>query len=202
MVSGTRPSSDSSDEYEPTIVTRSRSLLEASRGGDREAFAELVRLHFRRAYVTALSIVGEPSDAEDVVQDAFVRCWQRLDQCRGDSSFPSWLRAIVKSVAMNHVERESVRMTSPLHARTALGRESPDRDLDRSELRGRLTEALSCLTPTQREVLLLYDLEGYQHAEIAGLLGISELGSRRHLSNARKRMRRNLGEPELRSAKP
>jgi len=183
-------------------VSPTRSVLERARQGDREAFAEIVRVHFRTAYVVALAIVGEPSDAEDVVQDSFVRCWQRLHQCRGPSSFPSWFRSIVRSVAVNHIERESVRATTSLDARSLPGQESPDRDLSRSELRARLTAGMRHLTPAQREVLLLYDLEGFRHAEIARLLGISEVVSRRHLSNARKRMRRAMGEPELRSAKP
>jgi len=183
-------------------VNVTHSQLQRARGGDREAFAEIVRTHFRTAYVVALAIVGEPSDAEDVVQDSFVRCWQRLHQCRDASSFASWLRSIVRSVAMNHIERETVRATSSLEDRPLPGHESPDRDLARSDLRTRLTAAMRHLTSAQREILLLYDLEGFRHADIASLLGISEVVSRRHLSNARKRMRRALEEPELRKAKP
>ena len=165
--------------------------------GDREAFARLVRTHFRVAWVVAISLVENAADAEDVVQDAFVRSWQRLDQCRGATSFPGWLRSVVRSVAMNHLERESVRATSSLEGRDPPTRDSPARDLARSELRSRLAEAMRHLTPAQREVLLLYDLEGFRHAEIAELLGTSEPVSRRHLSNARRRMRRALQEHEL-----
>ena len=178
----------------------SRVVLEKARRGDRDAFAQIIRIHFRTAYVVALAIVDEPSDAEDVVQDAFVRCWQRLDQCRRAGSFAGWLRTIVRSVAMNHLEREAVRATAALDAHPVPSRESPARDLDRSELRRRLTEALKHLTPAQREVLLLYDLEGFRHGEIAKLLGISEIVSRRRLSNARKRMRGAMEGPEIRSA--
>lgn len=178
----------------------SRAVLEGARSGDREAFALIIRTYFRTAFAVALSIVAEPADAEDVVQDAFVRCWQRFDQIRSPSSFPAWLRSIVRSVALNHIERESVRATEELDATSTAGVDSPTRDLERSELRAQLTSAMTHLTASQREVLLLYDLEGFRHAEIAGLLGISELVSRRHLSNARKRMRRALAQPEIRSA--
>lgn len=176
----------------------SRSILEAATQGDREAFEQIIRVHFRTAYVVALAIVERPADAEDVVQDSFVRCWQRLDQCRGPSSFGSWLRSIVRSVAMNHVERETVRAATDLDTCVVKSSESPVQDLDRSELRARLTRAMQHLTPSQREVLLLYDLEGFRHAEIAELLGISEVVSRRHLSNARRRMRRAMDDHEPR----
>lgn len=178
----------------------SAALLEQARHGDRDAFARIVRLHFRTAYATALALVEQPTDAEDVVQEAFVRCWQRLAQCRSAATFGSWFRSVVRSVALNHLERAAVRATVALEPSTAASGDSPERDLQQLELRDRLTRALTHLTPSQREVLLLYDLEGFRHAEIAPLLGISELVSRRHLSNARKRMRRALGDLEPRSA--
>lgn len=173
-------------------------LLQAAGAGDREAFAQIVREHFRVAYATAFAITQNPADAEDIVQDAFVRCWQRLGQCREPAAFGGWLRSIVRSVAFNHQERERVRATQPLEAAVS-STDSAEHHLTRSILRDRLLQGMEGLTPTQREVLLLYDLEGFRHAEIAGLLGVSELMSRRHLSNARRRMRRLLTEFENRS---
>lgn len=176
-------------------------LLEDARTGDRDAFAEIVRLHFRLAFVWALAIVQDSHEAEDVVQDAFVRCWQRLGQCRSAPAFAGWLRSIVRSVAYNRLERERIRETEPLDTVDVPGRRSPELDLERAALRDRLSAAMRGLTDVQREVLLLYDLEGYRHAEIADSLGISEAMSRRHLSNARQRMRRALGEPRMRSVR-
>lgn len=177
-----------------------RATFDAARRGDRDAFEQIIRMHFRTAYVVALAIVGDPVDAEDVVQDSFVRCWQRLDQCRGPGSLSSWIRSVVRSVAMNYLEREAVRTTADLDRCSVPSRESPSLDLERQELRRRLTDAMAHLTPSQREVLLLYDLEGFRHAEIAELLEISELVSRRHLSNARSRMRRALEDPDAKRA--
>ena len=170
-------------------------LLESARSGSREAFELIVRTHFRIAFVTARSIVASAEEAEDVVQDAFVRCWPRLGQCRDPRAFAGWLRSIVRSVALNHIERETVRATESLDAVVARSVASPERDLDRTLLRERLNDAMRCLTDVQREVLLFHDLEGFRHAEIGGLIGISELMSRKHLSSARKRMRRALEEP-------
>jgi len=177
-----------------------RALFETAQAGDRDAFAEVVRTHFRIAWLTALAVVGDATHVEDVVQDAFVRCWQRIGQCRSHLAFAGWLRSVVRSVALNHLDREAVRATLSLDAVEAVGRESPERDLERSLLRDRIAVALRTLSTLQREVLLLHDLEGFKHAEIAGLTGISELVSRRHLSNARARMRRALEQPAPRRA--
>ncbi len=184
------------------VQSITRTLVEAARAGDREAFATIVRTHFRIAYAVALSIVGDPTAAEDVVQDAFVRCWQRMGQCREPSAFGGWMRSIVRSVALNHIERERVRAASPLDRTDARADSSPEGELERTLLRDRLTSAMHRLTDVQREVLLLYDLEGFRHAEIAGLLGISELMSRKHLSHARRRMRLALTESSQRKAIP
>ena len=179
-----------------------RVLLESARDGSRDAFVSIIRAHSRMAFLTALSIVGSTEDAEDVVQDAFVRCWPRLGQCREPKAFAGWLRTIVRSVALNHIERETVRATQPLESVDLHSATTPERNLDRTLLRERLTVAMRCLTDVQREVLLFHDLEGFRHAEIGALIGISELMSRKHLSNARKRMRQALEEPEsLRATK-
>lgn len=169
-------------------------LLTAARDGDREAFELIVRTHFRLAFATARAIVSDQTSAEDVVQDAFVRCWQRLPQCRGPDAFAGWLRSIVRSVALNHVEREAIRTTRPLDAVRAVSASSPEADLDRSLLADRLSSALETLPPTQREILLLHDLEGFRHPEISRLVGVSEFMSRKHLSHARARMRQALSE--------
>lgn len=171
-----------------------RAVLEAAGRGDRAAFENIVRTHFRLATATALSIVRDPVAAEDVVQDAFVRAWQRLGQCRNPAAFPGWMRSVVRSVALNHIQRETVRATESLRGVEAHSDASPDRDLQRAILRDSLLVAMSGLTDLQREILLLYDLEGYRHAEIAKLLDLSELMSRKHLSHARRRMRQALSE--------
>ena len=180
----------------------SRTTFDAARDGDRDALELIVRTHFRVAFAVARSIVDNPMDAEDVVQDAFVRCWQRIGQCSGPEAFTGWLRSIVRSVALNRVARESIRATQPLESIQASSRTSPDLDLDRSLLADQLSAAIQTLTSVQREVLLLHDLEGFRHADIARLVGLSELMSRKHLSNARRRMRDALREPSPRMAAP
>lgn len=169
-------------------------LVERARSGDADAFGALVKRHLRAAYAVALAQVGEPSDADDVAQEAFVVALERLDQCRDPSRFSAWLLAIVRTRALNLRRAQRVRRAAPLEAAEAVAAGgSPDRDAERSLLRGRLSEALGGLTPVQREVVLLHDLEGWTHREIARTLDVAEATSRYHLFRGRRALRDLLG---------
>jgi RNA polymerase sigma-70 factor, ECF subfamily len=172
-------------------------LVTRSLAGDRAAFEVLARRHFRASYAIAKSYMRDADEAEDVCQDALVRAWDRLGQCRDPSRFASWLLRIVRNAALNRRAWMAVRRVVGLEqAADRAGGETPEDVLQRSETRRTLSRALERIRPRQREVVLLHDLEGFTHAEIAERLGISELMSRRHLSDARAVLRRVLaGEP-------
>ena len=165
-------------------------LIDRARKGDRGAFGILARRHFETAWAVALAVTGEPADAEDVCQDALVRAWRRLDGLRVPARFRSWLARVTRRVALNHVDARARRAgrCEPLAEYPAPGPSPLTRVLD-GELRRILLDAAEELTELQRQVLLLYDLQGFSHREVAEALGISEVGSRRHLSDARRRMR-------------
>jgi RNA polymerase sigma-70 factor (ECF subfamily) len=170
-------------------------LVERARCGDAEAFDRLVRRHLRAAYLVALAVVGEPADADDICQDAFITALERLEDCRHPDRFSAWLLRIVRNRAHSHRRYEGVRRALPLeeanaHAGVAT---DPHRDAARSELRGRLRAGLESLTEIQRQVLLLHDLEGWRHREIGDLLELPEGTVRSHLFQARRRMRERLG---------
>jgi RNA polymerase sigma-70 factor (ECF subfamily) len=170
-------------------------LVARARLGDAAAFELLMRRHFRAAYVIALAQLGERSDAEDVCQEAFIRCWERLNECRDPARFGAWLARIVRNTAHNRRDYLRLRATESLEQVAGVPhRASAEADLERRELAARLRTALAQLREVQREIVLLHDLEGWQHAEIAERLEISETMSRRHLSDARKRLRQLLGE--------
>lgn len=169
-------------------------LVELARAGDSAAFEKLVRRHLRVAYSVALATIGDPADAEDVCQDAFVTALERLDECRNADRFLAWLLQIVRNRAHSVRRYNLVRRAMPLEdALGAVGRDDPGRDVERSELRDRLTEALQGLTETQREIVLLHDLQGWRHREIGELLGIPEGTVRAHLFHARRALRARLG---------
>lgn len=169
-------------------------LVGRARAGDAEAFGALVRRHLQPAYAVALARLGEPADAEDIAQDSFLVALQRLDECRNPERFLPWLLAIVRNRARDHQRFHAVRGAVPLDSVELPSSASPDRDLERSDLRDSLTAAMKGLTEHQREVLLLHDFEGWSHREIAEKLGISEGSARVHLHNGRRSLRARLGK--------
>lgn len=168
-------------------------LLQRAREGDAAAFEQLVRGHLRTVYAVALAVLGDPADAEDAAQDAMLRALERLDQCRDPAKFVPWLLQIARNRARNLRRARTLRSMLPLFgAEEQPARDRPDRDAERAELRDRLLAGLATLTPVQREVVLLHDLEGWKHREIAEVLELAEGTIRYHLSTARKRLRSQL----------
>jgi RNA polymerase sigma-70 factor (ECF subfamily) len=171
------------------------SLVGRVRLGDAAAMDTLLRRYFRASYLVALGRLGNRFDAEDACQDAFIRCVERLDDCREPDKFGAWLLRIVRNTAHNRRDYLRVRSAEPIAAHFQI--HSPMRTDDvvqQNELRETLMRALTKLSETQRDVVLLHDLEGWRHAEIAAHLDLSEGMSRRHLSDARKELRELLGD--------
>ena len=168
------------------IPHEERALAEAARAGDHDAFAGLVRLHQRRAYLVARAIVTVHEDAEDAVQDGFVRAYQALDRFDPRQAFGPWLNRIVANAALDLVRRRKVRSTEELH--DAL--QSPFRDPgEDAELRSRLADALAELPERARSVIVMHDLEGFTHVEIGEMLGIPGGTARSDLHHARQKLR-------------
>jgi RNA polymerase sigma-70 factor (ECF subfamily) len=168
------------------IPDEERALAKAARGGDQSAFAGLVRLHQRRAYLVARAIVTVHEDAEDAVQDGFVRAYQAIDRFDPSQSFGPWLNRIVANAALDIARRRKVRSTDELT--DAL--RSPFRDpAEDAELKGRLAEALAQLPERARSVIVMHDVEGFTHAEIGEMLGIPGGTARSDLHHARLKLR-------------
>jgi RNA polymerase sigma-70 factor (ECF subfamily) len=161
--------------------------------GRTEAFASLVERYLGAAHAVAIARTGNYHDAEDVTQDAFIIALERLAECREPDRFGGWLLEIVRNRALNLTRARTVRAVEPLdEAGGMAASQDPDLDARRATLRGELVAALEDLTPVQREVLLLHDLEGWRHAEIADRLGLAEGTARFHLHHARREMRERL----------
>jgi RNA polymerase sigma-70 factor, ECF subfamily len=165
-------------------------LVGRARRGDREAFDALVRAFLRPAYSIALGIVRREADAEDVAQDALLLAFERLDSCREPARFGAWLFTIARNQARNWLERRKLRDVP-----TADSGSEPIQPVSAATVqRSHLVRALELLGAVQREVVLLHDLEGWTHEEIAKAIGISEVMSRQHLFQARKRLRSELDD--------
>lgn len=161
----------------------------AAQQGSETAFAELVRLHHRRAYAVARAIVLSHEDAEDAVQDGFLHAYRALDRFRSDQPFGAWLNRIVANAALDLVRRRKVRDADELPETVAMPFRDPG---EADELRNRLTDALTHLTDRQRAVIVLHDVEGFTHGEIGRILGIPEGTARSDLHHARAALRRLL----------
>jgi RNA polymerase sigma-70 factor (ECF subfamily) len=166
-------------------------LVERALRGEPDALTALVRRYLRPAYSVALGIVRRPTDAEDVAQDALLIAVERLETCRDHEAFGAWMLQIVRNQARNWLARRRLR---DVPAGEAPERPGDGPAPDTAAFRSRLLEALDVLSETEREVVLLHDLEGWTHPEIAEALGISVVMSRQLLFQSRRKLRAELRE--------
>lgn len=167
-------------------------LVRRAREGDAFAFGMLVERYQRAAYVVALSVTQRHEDAEDAAQESFLVALERLEECRSPERFAGWLMTIVRNRSRNLVRREALRETDQLPAGTSSRGPTPEVAAERAELRETLKEALSMIPEVQRQIVLLHDLEGWKHREIAERLGLPSGTVRSHLHFARKALREAL----------
>ena len=160
--------------------------------GRSEAFGVLVTRYQRPAYLVALSVTGNPEDAEDVAQEAFLVALKRLEDCRDPEKFGGWFLTIVRNRSRNLLRRERIRRGEEISPETSPGKGGPEEDLKRWEIRRQLEEGLVGLSEIRCQVLLLHDLEGWKHREIAERLGIPDGTVRSHLHFARKHLKDHL----------
>ncbi|MGH7551791.1 MAG: RNA polymerase sigma factor [Longimicrobiales bacterium] len=170
-------------------------LVAAVRNGSRAAAATLAERYLRASRAVALSIVHDIAGAEDVCQDAFVYAIERIDDCRHPARFSAWLLQIVRNRSRNYLRDSKASRSISIDNQNLPSRHpSPERLAERSEIRERLLVALRELPEDRKTVLLLHDLEGWAHHEIAEHLGLPSGTVRSHLHYARKRLRELLRE--------
>jgi len=168
-------------------------LVARARRGEAAAREALARRYLRPAYAVALATVRNVADAEDLAQEVLVTALERLDQCRDPARFAPWLLQSVRHRALNHLEQGRNRgsLLKVLEGGASSGGGEPP-----VLLRRRLLAALQEISPIQREVVLLHDLQAWAHREIADALDISEVMSRQHLFVARRTMRAFLSKDQ------
>jgi RNA polymerase sigma-70 factor, ECF subfamily len=148
-----------------------RALLARHVGGDREAFAELVRRHQDRLWRIALRTLGTPDDAADAVQDALLSAYRGAAGFRGDAAVTTWLHRIVVNACLDQARRRQARPTTPLDDATAADRPAPDL-LGSRETASEVLAALRRLPIEQAAAIVLVDVEGYPVADVAGMLDV------------------------------
>lgn len=181
-------------------------LIAATLAGDTAAFGRLVGLYQDRLYNSLLRVLGSAEDTRDVVQDAFVQAFLKLDSFRGSSAFYTWLYRIAFNLAMSHVRRE--RKTTSLDGlKDGCGREpidgrpTPEVDLLKTERVAMVHAALAELSIEYRQILVLRELEGCRYEEIAEILELPVGTVRSRLFRARLQLRDRLN-PMMREELP
>lgn len=189
-----------SNSADPSRVEteRERELVARAQAGDRAAFAALVRAHQDEVYTLARRLVGDPHLAADVAQEALIRAWRALPNFRGDAKLSTWLYRITVNTAWTHKNRAARHRATPLddfsEVADRLDPNLPELAGETLELRGRLRQALDRLPDSQREVVVMKDVYGWSHAEIAEAMGVSVTAAKVRLHRARARLARDLEE--------
>ncbi len=195
-------------EAETRIQARERDLVQRAQQHDPEAMNELVKLHQGRIYGLLCHMTGHPTEAEDLAQETFLRAYRALPRFRGKASFFTWLYRIAVNTAINHLRRKRRSSALSLDDDT-LGiendpallewsqRHAPSAEAGRLELQKKLNEALHSLSEKHRAVVVLHDVEGWSHEDIARMLRVSVGTVRSRLFYARR-----LLQVELKDFKP
>lgn len=191
--------------FEPPGVNQisDEDLVLRARGGDELACEELVRRYQGRVYSLVYHMVGHREDAEDLVQDIFVRALRSLSGFRGQSKFYTWLYRIAVNLTINFLKSAGARRKLSLDD-VDLGierdrsfvqmvsRRTPASEMTISELQERLNKALQKLSDKHRTVVVLHDIEGVPHDQIARMLGCSAGTIRSRLFYARRKLQEEL----------
>jgi RNA polymerase sigma-70 factor, ECF subfamily len=170
-------------------------LAQRAAAGETQAFEELYERHSRRVYSLCLRMTQNPTEAEDLAQDVFVQLFRKVGMFRGESQFTTWLHRMTVNQVLMHFRRRGVKLEhtsedGELPPQTVAGTEDARRMpvIDRIAL----DRALAQLPPGYRTVFVLHDVEGYEHEEIARLLGCAPGTSKSQLHKARLSLRKLL----------
>lgn len=180
---------------EPAANDDDHALVRASAGGDAAAFEALYRRHAGRVHGVILRLVGhQHSRAEDLTQEAFVRAWQALPGFRFESAFGTWLHRLAANTALMELRARRGRPMAEdgEDAIDAIG--TPDSAGHATALSMDLEQAVASLPPRARAVLVLHDVEGWKHEEIAEALDMATGSSKAQLHRARRLLRTRLGD--------
>ena len=186
---------------EPVAWTEAEAIRRAQTG-DSTAFEFLYQLHSRRVYALCLRMVGNPADAEDLLQEAFLQLFRKIGTFRGESAFSTWLHRMTVNVVLMRLRKKSL-PTDSLEETLEPDAETsgPKRDVGAPDLRlsgavdrVNLERSIEKLPPGYRTVFVLHDVQGYEHNEIAGIMGCSVGNSKSQLHKARTRLRELLQE--------
>lgn len=185
-------------------------LVQRSLAGDTDAFREIVERYQSKVYNLALRMTGNPEDALDAAQESFIRVFRSLNTFKGDSSFSTWLYRIANNIVLDELRkrrrRPRVVMSTDAFVTGEEGEHplefsgppslQPEEQAVRAERRRELEQALQSISPEQRHILLLRDVEGFSYEEIAEMLNLNPGTVKSRLNRARLAVRERLCSAE------
>ena len=171
-------------------------LIEKAKLGDAHAFQALYDKHKRRVYSLCLRMTSNTAEAEDLTQEAFLQLYRKIGTFRGESAFSTWLHRLSVNVVLMHLRKKSLPVVS-LEETTQPGEDdTPKKDFGAEDMalagsidRLQLQKAVDDLPPGYRTIFVLHDVEGYEHNEIADIVGCSIGNSKSQLHKARMKLR-------------
>ena len=170
-------------------------LIERAKQGDAQAFQALYDKHKRRVYSLCLRMTANTAEAEDLTQEAFLQLYRKIGTFRGESAFSTWLHRLSVNVVLMQLRKKSLPVVS-LEETTEGEEDTPKKDFGAEDLalagsidRLQLQKAVDNLPPGYRTIFVLHDIEGYEHNEIATIVGCSIGNSKSQLHKARMKLR-------------
>jgi RNA polymerase sigma-70 factor (ECF subfamily) len=192
---------EAAHERKPDAAEEDLRLIERVLGGDRQAFGALVRSHERRVFRVTLAVLGQVEDAEDAMQETFIKAYRHLNQFRRESRFTTWLTRIAVNEALQ--KRQARKEHVSLDESPAVQNQNfphhfepwaadPEKLYTKQELRDLVEKAICSLSAIYREALILCDVEGMSAKEAADVLGVNLAALKSRLLRARLMMREAL----------
>lgn len=169
-----------------------RGLILRVQQGDTAAFQELVEGYVRRARAIALRLMRNTDDADDLVQDAFLRALQRIDSVDPERPFGPWFFRVLTNTGLDAIRRRKTRQTDETDPDVADAAPTPAEEAEQGEIRRRFHAALAALPPRQRTIVWSFEVDGLSTKEIARELGVTEVTVRWHLMQGRRTLRAAL----------
>lgn len=180
-------------------------LVERAKKGDETAFEVLVTDNEKRIYNLCRRLTGNPENAAELTQEAFLNAWRGLSRFQGESSFSTWLYRLASNACIDFLRKEKRRqnlsMTVSLDDEEEARqvelpdeRYAPERELERTEVRQAVAAGLERLTPEHRQVLVMREINGLSYAEIGAVLGLEEGTVKSRIARARNALRKVLTE--------
>jgi RNA polymerase sigma-70 factor (ECF subfamily) len=190
----------------PSGITEAEAI-ERAKNGDAYAFEQLYSMHKRRVYSLCLRMVGNTAEAEDLAQEAFLQLFRKIGTFRGESAFSTWLHRLSVNVVLMHLRKKGLNEVSLDEMMEPQQEDGPKKDIGSRDNvlagsidRVNLERCIESLPPGYRIIFVLHDIEGYEHNEIAEMMGCSIGNSKSQLHKARMKLRDLLKQSKAEKA--